>query len=395
MKATAMRRAGFAILAGLACAGSASAQTPAQMEYDRQQREYWRQQEQQRQEQQRQQQLMNENAARQQQESANAARRSQEQSRQSGEQFNQDMNAAQGRQQQALRNGQGDAAKWDAARAGWLKKPALGADKNPLLGRWARPNRPANSSDPFAGLMALAKGGMCEVLFGGDGVFEFRPGTMVGYERRQEMELDKVEYRGDGRLVAVLPKETLKLIVFEFDGPDRINWQGQNCPMVRVKAQPGVAATAPAAVVANAAPRQRGDDAVLNVVAGLGSGGSFAPLGAGSKFLLLRHSVDVALTGAGYRPPPGVPTFEAWSLECQHGTPACQQGIAGIRADQVGVLQTDAQGKAQMARLAAGSYYVFGSARQGEQRARWNVRVDLQQGANAVTLDQRNAMAAN
>jgi hypothetical protein len=48
---------------------TACAQTPAQMEYDRQQREYRQQQEQQRQEQQRQQQLMNENARRQQEES--------------------------------------------------------------------------------------------------------------------------------------------------------------------------------------------------------------------------------------------------------------------------------------------------------------------------------------
>jgi len=47
----------------------ARAQTPQQMEYERQQREYSRQQEQQRQEQQRQQQLMNENARRQQEES--------------------------------------------------------------------------------------------------------------------------------------------------------------------------------------------------------------------------------------------------------------------------------------------------------------------------------------
>ena len=47
----------------------AAAQTPAQMEYDRQQREYRQQQEQQRQDQQRQQQLMNENARRQQEES--------------------------------------------------------------------------------------------------------------------------------------------------------------------------------------------------------------------------------------------------------------------------------------------------------------------------------------
>jgi hypothetical protein len=48
---------------------AAWAQTPGQMEYERQQREYRQQQEQQRQEQQRQQQLMNENARRQQEES--------------------------------------------------------------------------------------------------------------------------------------------------------------------------------------------------------------------------------------------------------------------------------------------------------------------------------------
>ena len=51
-------------------AGLAPAQTPGQLEYERQQRENWRQQEQQRQEQQRQQQLMQDNARRQQEESS-------------------------------------------------------------------------------------------------------------------------------------------------------------------------------------------------------------------------------------------------------------------------------------------------------------------------------------
>ena len=52
-----------------AVAPTARAQTPAQMEYERQQREYRQQMEQQRQEQLRQQQIMNENARRQQEES--------------------------------------------------------------------------------------------------------------------------------------------------------------------------------------------------------------------------------------------------------------------------------------------------------------------------------------
>ena len=41
------------------------------------------------------------------------------------------------------------------------------------------------------------------------------------------------EYRGDARRVAVIPKTTYKLIVFDFDGPNRINWAGQDCVLVR------------------------------------------------------------------------------------------------------------------------------------------------------------------
>ena len=66
-------RSAFRVLAGTAltaAVGLSSAQTPAQLEYERQQREYWRQQEQQRQEQQRQQQIMQDNARRQQEESS-------------------------------------------------------------------------------------------------------------------------------------------------------------------------------------------------------------------------------------------------------------------------------------------------------------------------------------
>jgi hypothetical protein len=397
MDAMSLQRAGFAIaLTALAAVQSAGAQTPAQMEYERQQREYWRAQEQQRQEQQRQQQLMNENAQRQQQESANAARRSQEQPGQ-----NPNLGAGQGRPQQAQGNGQGDSARLDAARRSWLGKPALAPDKNPLLGRWKRtPNGSENSTDPFAGLLALAKGGLCELMFGG-GVFEFRPASLVGMDgRTPEQELDQVEYRGDARQVVVIPKTTFKLMVFEFNGPDRINWQGQNCPMLRVKsdaaaAEAGTPARAALAAPATAAAPPSGNgDAALSLVAGLGSGTSFAPA-AGNKFLLLRHSVDVALTGAGYRPPPGMPVFTGWALECQRPTPACKQGIAGIRADQVGVLQTDSQGRAQMPQLPAGAYYVFGSATQGQRSARWNLRVDLKQGSNSVTLDERNAWRVN
>src|SRR5438874_13689682 len=56
----------------------------------------------------------------------------------------------------------------DAARRKWQSRAPLPPDRNPLLGRWMRPaSTRANPNDPFGPLMALAKGGACELLFGG------------------------------------------------------------------------------------------------------------------------------------------------------------------------------------------------------------------------------------
>jgi hypothetical protein len=221
------------------------AQTPAQMEYDRQQREYWKQQEQQRQEQQRLQQQMNENARRQQEEGHkwNAPRSP-----------GQSTTPAQGAApQRGSPQSGGDAL--EAARQTWLKRPPLPPDRNPLLGKWRRPpTAGGNSSDPFAALQALAKGGLCEVLFGG-GTFEFRAHTLVGSDQQtSEMEIDQIEYRGDPKQVVVVPKTTFKLIVFDFQGPDRIHWAGQNCVLVRVGPASRSAPLASPAQPQNAAP---------------------------------------------------------------------------------------------------------------------------------------------
>ncbi len=370
-----------------------AAQTPAQMEYERQQREYWRQQEQQRQEQQRQQQIMNDNARRQQEES----RRLDAPSGQGAAPGYQGGAPAGGMSPQGA---QGDAL--EEARRTWLKRPPLPADRNPLLGKWTRPtsNR-GNSSDPFAQLGAMLKGGLCEVLFGG-GVFEFRADRLPGSDQRAGVqELDRVEYRGDAKRVAVIPKTTFKLFVFDFDGPDRINWAGQDCVLVRVGAAP-VAVAAPATSNAQPAPvpTAKGDanprdGAVLNLAAGFQADDGAFSSPAGSKFIVLRHSVEVALASRGYRPPPGVPIYRSGMSACRNKAPGCALGLQGIQADALGVLTTDPQGNAHTPPLTAGTYYVIGSAKRGTESMLWNVRVDLKPGANAVKPDQRNAVALN
>ena len=149
------------------------------------------------------------------------------------------------------------------------KAPRAAADRNPLLGKWTRPaSTRTNSSDPFAAVFALAKGGLCEVLFGG-GVFEFRPDRLVGLdERTPPQELDRVEYRGDAKHVVVLPKTSLKLIEFDFEGPDRINWASQKCVLVRVgAASSSASAAAPAtATSARRLRRRRSSDSTAGGV---------------------------------------------------------------------------------------------------------------------------------
>jgi hypothetical protein len=119
----------------------------------------------------------------------------QEQQRQQDQQFQQQPQSQQSGG--AMAQGGAQSAAWDAARRNWQKKPPLPADRNPLLGKWTRPaSTRGDPNDPFAQLKALAKGGMCEVLFGSGGVFEFRPDRLVGMDARTpEEELDRVEYQ--------------------------------------------------------------------------------------------------------------------------------------------------------------------------------------------------------
>jgi hypothetical protein len=225
-----MRTAGPLVLA-LAAAGLVlpiQAQTPGQMEYERQQREYSRAQEQQRQEQQRLQQTMNENARRQQEESARAARGAATPPGTGGPAMSGGVpGGAQG-------------AQLEQARQAWLKRPPLAPANNPLIGTWSRPaSATARSQDPFAQLGAMMKGGLCEVLFSSDGLFEFKPTALVGIDKRTRRAdvLDQLEYRGDAKRVVVIPKASFKLMVFDFNGPNRITWAGQNCTLQRVGAQ--------------------------------------------------------------------------------------------------------------------------------------------------------------
>ena len=373
------------LVATMLCTVAASglAQTPAQMEYERQQREYWRQQEQQRQEQQRQQQIMQDNARRQQEESSR-------------------INAPAGQAPGGAAPGAAPAYGGDpsgaqaasAARAMWEKRPALPPDRNPLLGKWSRPaSTRANPSDPFGQIMAMAKGGLCEVLFGSGGVFEFRPDRLVGMdERTREQELDRVEYRGDAKHVVVLPKTTLKLMEFDVEGPDRINWAAAKCVLVRVgapSASASASTAAPARVAASAGAASAAGGGVLAVsVAALSADYKIA----GRQLLVLKESAQVALIKGGLKSTPDGSVLQNWIRACVSKAPDCEKGARALKAYSVGMATTDATGHAQTPRLPAGRYWVLADTKVGDKRVMWNEPVDLKAGDQAITLDRRNAL---
>jgi hypothetical protein len=290
------------------------------------------------------------------------------------------------------------AAAMDAARRKWLSQPALPPDRNPLLGsKWTRPasTRP-NPNDPFGQIQALAKGGMCELLFGG-GVFEFLQDRMMGMDARTPpQELDRVEYRGDPKHVVVLPKTTVKLIEFDFEGPDRIHWKAANCVLVRA----GSAATAsPGSAppkVANAAPAAAGSNAGSGGVLMLAVGAtSSTDKVAGRKLWVLKTDPQFALIRAGLTSTPYGTVLQNWMRACDKRDQACFTGMQALQPYSVGIATADASGHAQTPPLAAGRYWILSDAKVDNKHLMWNQPVDVK-GADAnLTLDKRNAMAVD
>jgi hypothetical protein len=318
----------------------------------------------------------------------------QEQQRQQDQQFQQQQQSPQGSPRTAPGGSAPGAAAADAARAKWQKQPPLPVDKNPLIGRWTRPaSTRANSNDPFAQLQALAKGGMCEMLFGG-GIFEFRPDRLVGMdERTREQELDRVEYRGDTKHVVVLPKTTLKLIEFDVDGPDRVHWTGQNCVLVRVAAAPTASAGSGPTKIANAAatPSAGSHPSAGVLTLSVGATSSTDNV-SGRKLWILKTDPQFALIKGGITSTPDGSVLQNWMRACQKRDRTCAAGAQALNPYSVGFATTDANGHAHTPPLPAGRYWVLSDAKVDNTRLMWNQPVDVKGADASLTLDRRNAM---
>jgi hypothetical protein len=297
--------------------------------------------------------------------------------------------------------GGAQAAAMDAARRKWLSQPALPPERNPLLGsKWTRPasTRP-NPNDPFGQIQALAKGGMCEVLFGG-GMFEFRADRLVGMDAHTPpQELDRVEYRGDAKHVVVIPKTTIKLMEFDVEGPDKINWKAANCVLVKAGSAPTASGSGPAkganaapANVANAAPANgshSGSGGVLMLAVGATSSTDKV---AGRKLWVLKSDPNFVLIKAGVTSTPYGSVMQNWMRACEKREQICMTGMQALQPYSVGIATADAVGHAQTPALPAGRYWVLSDAKIDNKHLMWLQPVDVKGAEASVTLDKRNAM---
>ena len=132
-------------------------------------------------------------------------------------------------------------------------------------------------------------------------------------------------------------------------------------------------------------------NAVLTVLSGFPpQPGVPNPL-AGHPYVLLRDEYSSALKKGGIDVPAGIPAQKFVASTCATRTPECQKVLAAVTASAASAIRSDVTGKAAFPGVPAGSYYLMISTQFNQQNLFWGFKVDLQPGANSITLDPRNA----
>jgi hypothetical protein len=147
-----------------------------------------------------------------------------------------------------------------------------------------------------------------------------------------------------------------------------------------------VGVLSPGSLPAAPPPADGSQNAVLTVSVGLSTAkGLFVPV-AGANVNLLRKNLENTLKEIGFQPAPGRSVVERF-LNCDD-TPDCQKATDAVHALIANFVDSGKDGKATFPAVPPGTYYLMGG---GAKMLWWDVKVDLKPGANAVTLDQRNA----
>jgi len=180
--------------------------------------------------------------------------------------------------------------------------------------------------------------------------------------------------------VVVVPKTTVRLMVFDFDGPDRINWSGQNCVLVRVEdprrtelrsprrrsRQPAATGSRRRGFAESDRPaRSPGATAVAGASGGGAAVSSLRPVRCCRSWPVSgTRRENISDGGHNVRTYEGRPRYgmapgggaiangrvplRAWIMACRRIGQRLRAGQPCVRASTVATLRTDLQGRAEL-----------------------------------------------
>jgi hypothetical protein len=136
-------------------------------------------------------------------------------------------------------------------------------------------------------------------------------------------------------------------------------------------------------------------NATLSIVSGFPpTQGQPNPL-ANHPYVLLRASINDTIAKSGVNIPAGTVPFKFFGLACGNRTPDCQTIMNAIKAGAASSVRADVNGRGIFPGVPPGTYYLMISTRFNNQTLLWLQGVQVNAGANSITLDARNAIAMN
>jgi hypothetical protein len=285
----------------------------------------------------------------------------------------------------------------------WWARPALPADRNPLLGRWRQGALRGVSTRQLGDIATVANSmlsGACDSLFG-KGTVAFEPDSLqwVAPDGHEEI-LNHVAYRAAGADVVVLSRDpgAIPALFFGFAGRDHAVLAFFGCTLERPG---GVRSAGPAGGpgpgrVAGSTQVARADtpaqtippgSAVLRLTVGVAAGGGLQPLSAAHLWLTPEEPA-ASLARQGY-PSIGGSALSTVAADCAD-VQTCNRVFYAMTGKAADSVRTDPAGYAQTKPLAPGRYYLVGVVPYQDKALVWAQAVDLKPGANALRLDQLN-----
>jgi len=132
-------------------------------------------------------------------------------------------------------------------------------------------------------------------------------------------------------------------------------------------------------------------NATLTVASGFATQPGVPDPLAGRPYLLLRKSYGDTLAQAGVVVPAGVSPYKYAGAACSTGSPDCGKIKAAMNTGVASAVRADASGKGTFPGVPPGTYYLMISALYNKQPYVWGQAVQLNTGANSITLDLHNA----